>query len=155
MKVGSVSDGESVRNEGLAGWWGEMSRIWKQEPLGVPIAYQHPPDCRRWYLPILVLSSSHFVQIMCRCFDLKWWNLLRTEQQSVHIVNHAGWTTCKIDATACKLLNYISLLVCMNLLMRLQCVLFTAPRSCVDVSRLSTAGVLRDEEESVSSLYLI
>lgn len=27
---------------------GETSRMWKQGLLGVPAAYQHPPDCRRW-----------------------------------------------------------------------------------------------------------
>ena len=36
----------------------EMSRIWKQGLLGVPAAYQHPPDCRRWYPPVLGLTSS-------------------------------------------------------------------------------------------------
>lgn len=33
--------------------------------------------------------------------------------------------------------------------------MFTALCACVDVSRLRTAGVLRDEEETVSPLYLI
>lgn len=75
------------------------------------------------------------------------------EQESVHAVNHAGRAACKIDAAACKLLNYISLPACMNLLMRLRRSVY--PCSCVDVSRLCTAGVVGDEEESVSPLYLI
>lgn len=37
---------------------GEMIRIWKGGLLGVPVAHQHPPDCRRWYLLLSVLTSS-------------------------------------------------------------------------------------------------
>lgn len=37
---------------------GEMIKIWKGGLLGVPVAHQHPPDCRRWYLPVYALTSS-------------------------------------------------------------------------------------------------
>lgn len=116
--VWSVSDREALRNEGLAGGrrGGGMSRIWKQGLLGVPAAYQHPPDCRRWYPPVLGLTSSF--PITCRCLGLI--SSEGKEQESVHAVNHAGRAACKIDAAACKLLNYISLPACMNLLMRLR-----------------------------------
>lgn len=62
----------------------------------------------------------------------------------MHVVNHAGWAPCKIDAPACKTPQLYKFALCI-------CnALFTALCSCVDVSRLCTAGVLRDEEESVS-----
>lgn len=67
--VWSMSDREDLRNEGLAGGRGEMSRIWKQ---GLPAAYQHPPDCRRWCLAHVGLFFSF--PIVCRCLDLKWLN---------------------------------------------------------------------------------
>lgn len=116
--------------------------------LGVPAAYQHPPGCWRWSaVPhnIFCLSSDkpELLRLKNRRFlPRKEKVCTRRELRSTDAMQN--WCRLPADPLTYISLPYASAMLCLQLRIRV----------CVDVSQLGTAGVLRDEEESVSPLYL-
>lgn len=102
---------------------GETSRIWKQGLLGVPAAYQHPPDCRRWSarsVPPHVFRLPNNMLVPHFEIGEFYWGKKRSLCTSwiMQDEHHA-----KLMPLPAKLLNYISLpyasaMLCLQLYVR-------------------------------------